>query len=213
MVLLSTSTFAWLFSCILLHKVHAADISVAWVYPGQNAALPYESANVGDTITFLFATGEHNVYIHPSQSCNATNHVLVGTEGGGNTKYTFTESDIGRVVFVCEVEGHCQEDGGQILTVVVTGNGTANTPSTPSQPSAPAPAPSLTARSPLAPVSPTFSSTSAQPPSPRGAGVGDEKGTSSSGAVAIGMDTTTTISRIMTTTLWSLLVLAAAAAA
>ncbi|KAL7573399.1 hypothetical protein ACA910_006505 [Epithemia clementina (nom. ined.)] len=234
-MLLSTWNFVWLLSCILLHKVHAADISVAWVYPGLYAALPYENAIVGDTITFLFATGEHNVYIHPSQSCDPTNHVLVGTEGGAN--YTFTDADIGRVVFVCEVEGHCQEDAGQILTVLVTSNSTANTPAQPSA-SAPPPAPSPTARSPLAPVSPTFSSTHAQPPSqtapsplapvsptfssthaqppsPQGTGIGDEQGTSSStssGAVTIGMLETNTISRIMTTTLWSLFVLAAAAA-
>ncbi|KAL7573393.1 hypothetical protein ACA910_006500 [Epithemia clementina (nom. ined.)] len=99
--------------------VQAKDQIIAWVEPAGGAvAMPVRTAYVGDTFTFLFETGAHNVYIHPSEDCDPTGSYLVGKAGNGATKYTFQERDVGRRIFACQIGNHCYM-GGQILTVVV----------------------------------------------------------------------------------------------
>jgi plastocyanin len=58
-------------------------------------SLPYQgtkefTANVGETITFQWEGG-HNVFIHPSMSCDLTGATLVGATSG--SQYTFLPSD------------------------------------------------------------------------------------------------------------------------
>ncbi|KAL7573391.1 hypothetical protein ACA910_006499 [Epithemia clementina (nom. ined.)] len=80
--------------------------------------MPPRTAYVGDTFTFLFETGAHNVYIHPTEECDPSGSYLVGMAGEGATRYTFQERDVGRRVFACQIGNHCYS-GGQILTVMV----------------------------------------------------------------------------------------------
>jgi plastocyanin len=72
------------------------------------------TANVGDTIVFKWGN-DHNVFIHPTGTCDSTGSIEVGSETG--TTYTFTEDDVGDVTFACDVSFHCEN--GQILTFTV----------------------------------------------------------------------------------------------
>eukprot|EP00977_Amphora_coffeiformis_P009134 scaffold2072_cov162-Amphora_coffeaeformis.AAC.2 len=86
-------------------------------------------ASVGQTIQFSWL-GVHNVFIHPSGSCDETGAVLVApTEYDGSGMYQFTEADAGKeIVFACDVSTHCEE-GGMHMRVLVTGGGETSQPS------------------------------------------------------------------------------------
>lgn len=77
-----------------------------WVVPYEG---PTEwQASVGDTIVFTFPQG-HNVYIHPTLSCNIQGAVFVGFQSG--TSYTFTEADAdSQMFFACDIGqgAHCR---------------------------------------------------------------------------------------------------------
>lgn len=90
-----------------------------WVVPYSG---PKEfEARVGDTIVFRWAQGGHNVYIHPSMSCDLEGAIFVGATPG--TPYTFTEADGSPegtdMFFSCDIGNgaHCQ--AGQSITVTV----------------------------------------------------------------------------------------------
>uniref|UniRef100_A0A6S8YB97 Phytocyanin domain-containing protein n=1 Tax=Ditylum brightwellii TaxID=49249 RepID=A0A6S8YB97_9STRA len=73
-------------------------------------------AKVGDSVRFEF-TNNHNVYIHPSGTCDETDSVALDIMSGSafNTaSYTFVEDDVGAKTFACQVSSHC--GSGQILT-------------------------------------------------------------------------------------------------
>jgi len=74
------------------------------------------TAKIGDTITFNWSF-RHNVYLHPSGSCDDAGATEVGSNTG--VAYTFTEA--GELSFVCQISGHCA--AGQILKVIVVGSG------------------------------------------------------------------------------------------
>ena len=57
--------------------------------------------------------GNHNVFLHPTGTCDAAGATEVGSSSGA--VYTFTEA--GSFTFACEVGGHC--GSGQILTFTV----------------------------------------------------------------------------------------------
>ena len=71
--------------------------------------------NVGDTVRFEWL-GEHNVYIHPSGTCDESRSVFVGSSSGST--YTFKSNDVGDVFFACQVGSHC--DAGQIVRFIVS---------------------------------------------------------------------------------------------
>jgi len=72
---------------------------------------------VGETITFHYDEG-HNVYIHPTGTCDETGSILVGDNGDGPASYTFTAMDAGRAItFACNVGFHCE--AGQMITFQV----------------------------------------------------------------------------------------------
>lgn len=92
-------------------------IELAW------SIRPYDdvAVNVGDRVVFNWSAG-HNVYVHPTHTCDTANRELVGLEGGAS--YTFTEDDAaaGKVTFACDEPFHCV--GGQIVTFVLDGSPT-----------------------------------------------------------------------------------------
>jgi plastocyanin len=88
-----------------------------WDIPADGQPFPPVEANVGDTIKFVVNPG-HDVYIHPSLSCDdKTEAIFVGS----NTipaEYTIQKADAGReLMFVCEVGAHCSL--GMQITVVI----------------------------------------------------------------------------------------------
>ncbi|KAL7573374.1 hypothetical protein ACA910_006483 [Epithemia clementina (nom. ined.)] len=115
------------------------DIPITWRVPGTSS-LPPVTADVGERLVFNFQTGNHNVYLHPSGTCDQTNAQLIGTEGGGATTYSIASTDVGKsLVFACHISSHCES--GQILTATVPSTGG---PSAPAPTPAPTKAPSLT---------------------------------------------------------------------
>jgi plastocyanin len=103
-----------------------AEIEVVWDFPDDpdDDSLPPLTALVGDTVTFDWLTN-HNVYVHPSMTCDETDRILVGLTTGAT--YTFTEADVGDLVFACDVGSHCE--GGLILTFTVASEFSTSTPS------------------------------------------------------------------------------------
>jgi NADH:ubiquinone oxidoreductase subunit 3 (subunit A) len=68
------------------------------------------TASVGDTVVFSW-TGTHNVYIHPSGTCDETGRVEVGSVSPSS--YMF--NDVGTVTFACDVFGGAHCNAGQIV--------------------------------------------------------------------------------------------------
>jgi plastocyanin len=64
-------------------------------------------------VTFTWS-GQHNVFLHPTGTCDAAGATVVGN-AGTVAVYTFTEA--GSFTFACEVGDHC--GSGQILTFTV----------------------------------------------------------------------------------------------
>ena len=76
-----------------------------WKY--GTALAPIE-ASVGTSIQFAWS-GTHNVYIHPSGTCDETGAVLVADASVTSGTYTFTEDDAGKVItFACDIGDHCE---------------------------------------------------------------------------------------------------------
>ena len=125
MIKLSTSLVALLLSSI----AQAANIDIQWAIQDY----PDTTANVGDTISFTWASG-HNVYIHPTGTCDPEGAILVGETSPAT--YTFTADDVDEnLFFVCAVSGHC--DAGQTISVAVAEAG-ADATTTPPPSSVPA---------------------------------------------------------------------------
>jgi plastocyanin len=110
-------------ACSVLQVTQAAEITVdsaLWTFNGPQDT----TAEVGDVITFSWA-GNHNVLIHPSGDCDTTGAIPVGGTGdSAGAPYTFVETDIGEVVFACDVGTHC-ENQAMIMTVTVSAGATS----------------------------------------------------------------------------------------
>merc|ERR1711988_1008673 len=78
------------------------------------------AVNVGDTVTFNF-NNYHNVYIHPSGTCDTADAVLLGDSDAGSASYTFELAET--VTFACQVGNHC--DAGQIVTITAAASACA----------------------------------------------------------------------------------------
>eukprot|EP00536_Pseudo-nitzschia_multiseries_P002704 jgi/Psemu1/283905/fgenesh1_pg.36_\ len=120
-----TRPFPCIFSLAVLALAQLATIANAqevinvfrWVVP-YNGPKVFE-ANVGDTIIFRWAQGSHNVFIHPTMSCDLAGAIEVGQSPG--TQYTFTQADAGtEMFFACDIGmgAHCF--AGQSITVSVS---------------------------------------------------------------------------------------------
>jgi len=99
-----------------------------WVVPYDG--IKEVEAEIGDTIVFRWAQGQHNVFIHPTMSCDLEGAVFVGAQAG--TEYTFGPEDGSDegidMFFACDIGNgdHCR--AGQSVTVKVFssfGNATA----------------------------------------------------------------------------------------
>jgi len=95
-----------------------STITIDWFIPNAEDLEDFElrRAKVGDTIIFEWV-GVHNVFIHPSGSCSENGRILVGSVSG-ESSYVFTKEDEGKVVFTCDIGGHCE--AGQLLEIMVS---------------------------------------------------------------------------------------------
>ncbi|KAG7354366.1 hypothetical protein IV203_003722 [Nitzschia inconspicua] len=116
----------------------ATTQNLDWLVPGDLQPFAPVNMNVGDSITFLMGGG-HNVYIHPSGSCDQTDRVFVGDE---TVTYTFKPDDgspEGKVMFfACDVGSHCDLGMQIAVTVfseVVPSSGSSSSENPPSSPS------------------------------------------------------------------------------
>jgi len=92
-----------------------------WVIPSNFQPYPGMAVNVGDTLTFNWNGGVHDVWIYPSGTCDSSGAYLIGSSSG--TTYTFTEEDADTetITFVCDIGTHCE--AGMLMDVFVGGGG------------------------------------------------------------------------------------------
>lgn len=95
---------------------HTLVATTEWVL---GATIDARDFKVGETLTFEWE-GNHNVFIHPSGDCTEDGAIEVGSTSPAS--YTFTEADVGAVVFACDIGSHC-ESGGMIMTANVAAAG------------------------------------------------------------------------------------------
>ena len=121
----------------------AADLFAPnWVVPSSGQPYPSMEAFVGDTITFAWSAGTHDVYIHPTHTCSEEGRVLIGTTADNPTTYEFQPED-GSVdgtthTFVCDVGMHCELGMYMNVTVFATDDPT-DAPTTVAPTEAPTP--------------------------------------------------------------------------
>merc|ERR1719231_1526603 len=72
---------------------------------------------VGDTVTFTY-NNRHNVYVHPSGTCDRAGATLLGDNDAGSVTYTFDTAET--VTFACQAGSHCES--GQIITITAGGS-------------------------------------------------------------------------------------------
>jgi len=91
-------------------------ITVNWIVPDTDDPVKFpEEFKVGDTLVFEWA-GYHNVAIHPKGGCDRSDADLLGSTSP--VSYKFTEEDVGRKVFACDVGDHCAR--GQIIEASIS---------------------------------------------------------------------------------------------
>eukprot|EP00980_Cylindrotheca_fusiformis_P003772 scaffold834_cov123-Cylindrotheca_fusiformis.AAC.19 len=109
---------ATLVALLVLNKsVLGQDQTIGWFIP-ENGQMDPITMHAGDTLTFNYTDGNHEVYIHPLGNCSEDGRVFVGERSAGPASYTFKDSEIGtNVTFACDYVNHCEY--GQIINVEV----------------------------------------------------------------------------------------------
>lgn len=104
-------------------------MNVTWAVLGTEYS--DQVARVGDTVHFRFVGG-HNVYVHPSGTCDRTDRIKVPVSKElGGARYTFTKDDLvsGEVTFACDFTFMC-ELFGMILSFDVVDESESHIPLT-----------------------------------------------------------------------------------
>mmetsp|Transcript_16482 Transcript_16482/g.28739 ORF Transcript_16482/g.28739 Transcript_16482/m.28739 type:complete len:663 (+) Transcript_16482:106-2094(+) len=143
----------------------AAVITIPWTTKANNAPFEQAYAVVGDVVEFIWdqAEGPHNVFIHPTRTCNQTGRIAIGNISP--VYYSFMEDDASpegnTLMFACDVENHCEELGMRFrVTVYSTTLPPWAAPVAPIAPTQPTPAPVSPTEAPVAPtLDPTASIT------------------------------------------------------
>ncbi|XP_054792929.1 cucumber peeling cupredoxin-like [Prosopis cineraria] len=127
--------------------VHVVGDSTGWRIP-DNAQfyttwVSDKTFRLNDTLSFQFATGQHDVVKVPKasyDSCSENSNTLKVTTG----PYNYTLNETGSHYFICSFGQHCQ--GGQKLAVVVSdASSPTSSPSPTSSTPQPPPPPSSAA--------------------------------------------------------------------
>jgi len=100
-----------------------AHIAPDWIIP-TNIGEPYPPMTVraGDTLTFAWTVGTHDVWVYPYGDCDRTNKVQIGSTRDNPITVSFTEGDVGRTLtFACDIGSHCEAGMRMDVTVLPAG--------------------------------------------------------------------------------------------
>jgi len=154
-------------STVVLGK---SNLYTGWTQKFNNAPYPDLTAQVGDTITFIWTIEEiQNVFIHPTNDCTQTGRIAVGNQSP--TEYTFKPEDgapDGKTIFFAnDIGDRCESfgmrlvvtvfpdsDSGEIPGVIITAKPTEPPISITDPPVAPTSPPVIPTNSPVAPTFP-----------------------------------------------------------
>ncbi|KAG7375058.1 hypothetical protein IV203_014153 [Nitzschia inconspicua] len=149
-------------SVVVVH-VRAVDLfAPEWVIPNDELPYPSMTAMVGDTLTFRWTEGVHDVHIHPSHTCDdTTGSIQIASTDDNPTTYTFVEADgspDGTVhTFVCQVGTHCQR--GMYMNVTVFSSDTSSSSDEPTTTETEAPTTNTTTTTTIPPTGPANATT------------------------------------------------------
>lgn len=98
-----------------------ANLYTGWARKNNNASYPDLTAQVGDSITFVWADLKvQNVFIHPTQNCLQTGRIPIGNKSP--TAYTFTPEDGAEggnpIFFASDVGENCEDFGVNMIVNV-----------------------------------------------------------------------------------------------
>jgi len=158
--------------------VGKSKLYTGWTQKFNNE--PYESltAQVGDTITFIWTIDEiQNVFIHPTNDCTQTGRIAVGNKSP--TEYTFKPEDGapgGKTIFFAnDIGDRCESFGMSLIVTVFPEGDSAPIPTTltpepipTSPPSFPTNPPFPPTRAPVFPTDPPVAPPVAPAPTPSG---------------------------------------------
>jgi plastocyanin len=104
---------ALLLLLMLIPATNAVDFFAPdWIIPANEQPYASMTASVGDTLTFAWSSGVHDVWIHPTHTCEAAGAIPLASTDDNPYTYTFGEADgsvEGNVLtFVCDVGEHCE---------------------------------------------------------------------------------------------------------
>jgi len=98
-----------------------SNLYTGWKQKSNNAPYPDLTAQVGDSITFIWTIDQiQNVFIHPTNNCTQTGRTAVGNQSP--TEYTFKPEDGapgGKTIFFANDIGDRCENFGMRLGVIV----------------------------------------------------------------------------------------------
>jgi len=121
-LLLLATIFTTLFTTVSVQGVEFEAPN--WIIPRDLQPYPTMSVSVGDSITFSWDTGIHDVWVYPSGTCaDEQGKYMIASRQDNPTTYTFTNQDgnVGEMTFVCDINQHCEQ--GMIMDVIVLGGG------------------------------------------------------------------------------------------
>jgi hypothetical protein len=99
-----------------------ANLYTGWTQKFNNASYPDLEAQVGDTITFVWADKfeVQNVFIHPSNNCLQAGRIAIGNKSP--TDYTFAPEDGAEggnpIFFASDVADYCENFGMRLIVTV-----------------------------------------------------------------------------------------------
>lgn len=86
-----------------------AHVAPEWIIPLAGAFYPPMTVRVGDSLTFAWSSGTHDVYIYPNGGCDRTDKILIGSTRDNPTMVVFGEADAGKTLnFACDIGSHCE---------------------------------------------------------------------------------------------------------
>lgn len=126
---MTPSPLLLLLSLLTLSLSQSKQIELEWFVPTSPEVYDNYTASVGDTVYFQWAQiAVHNVYVHPSGTCDETGRILVGSQWD-STEYKFKTEDAGKtMVFACDYLAHCYRE--QIVRFEVEGKAVVTSPPT-----------------------------------------------------------------------------------
>lgn len=102
-----------------------------WVIPPvMGVAYQPMTVRAGDTLTFAWSVGTHDVFVYPNGGCDRTNKVQIASTRDNPTTVAFGDADVGKTItFACDIGSHCE--AGMRMEVTVLTRGTAVVQTTP----------------------------------------------------------------------------------